>query len=53
MRVTGYWKNSQMSLLIDIGREGKEREMNRGQGQNRAEDKLLYREERMERDTGG
>ena len=39
--------------MIDTGGEGEGEEGNRGQGQDRAEDKLLRREERKERDTGG
>ena len=41
-------------VSIDRYRRGRERkEGNRGQGQDRVEDKLLRREERKERDTGG
>ena len=39
--------------MIDTGEEGEGGEGNRGQGQDRAEDKLLRKEERKERDTGG
>ena len=42
-----------LSLLIDTGGEGEGGEGDKGQGQDRAEDKLLRREERKERDTGG
>ena len=54
MRVIGLLgRRSSLSLLIDIGGEEEGGEGNRGQGQDRAEDKLLRREERKERDTGG
>ena len=39
--------------MIDTGGEGEGEEGNRGQGQDRAGDKLLRREERKERNTGG
>ena len=39
--------------MVDTGGEGEGEEGNRGQGQDRAEDKLLRREERKEKDTGG
>ena len=42
-----------LSLLVDTGGEGEGEEGNRGQGQDRAEDKLLRRKERKERNTGG
>ena len=42
-----------MSLLIDTGGEREGRERNRGQGRDRAEDKLLRREESKERHTEG
>ena len=42
-----------MSLLIDTGGEGEGEEGDREQGQDRAEDKLLRKEERKKRDTGG
>ena len=42
-----------MSLLVDTAGEGEGEEGNMGQGQDRAEDKLLRREERKERYTGG
>ena len=42
-----------LSLLIDTGGEREERERNRDQWQDRAEDKLLRREERKERNIGG
>ena len=38
-------------LLIDIEEERERGERNRDQGQDRAEDKLLRREERKERNT--
>ena len=46
-------KWSSLSLLIGKGGEGEVGERNMGQGQDRAEDKLLFTEERKERDTGG
>ena len=39
--------------MIDIGVEEAGRGRGREQGQDRAEDKLLRREERKDRDTGG
>ena len=39
--------------MIGTGEKGEGEEGNRGQGQDRAEDKLLRREERKERDIGG
>ena len=54
MRVIGLLgKWSSLSLLIDTGGEGEGEEENKGQGQDRAEDKLLRREETKERNTGG
>ena len=42
-----------LSLLIGTGGEGEGGERDKGQEQDRAEDKLLHREERKERNIGG
>ena len=42
-----------LSLLIDTGGKGEREKGDKGQGQDRAKDKLLHREQRKESDTGG